>query len=695
MTDLSHHFRYLLLTIFALTAAAMGQSASGVEYRSYLAHIAAASSAIRLNETGDAKRWLEAAPAKYRGWEWSYLDAKANQYVESRTPHDSSINALAVSPDGMWIASVASDRSVKVTSRADGKESFSFIDEKLVPQSVAFSSDGKRLLAAFSRHTVIMWDLGSKAEIRRFQGQGKGITAAAFSLDGSLVASCSWDRTEERGVFGIVEIWNTMTGETAKKLEYGTKPLTAIAFSPNGKHLAVASWEVDKMAAVWEIEGWKGPETFETEGDEVYKAGQSVAFSPDGRFVAAGGKDSAVRIWNIETRKLVHKLIGHSKWVNGIAFSTDGKTLASASTDQSLKLWNVSTGAEIDTLLGHTKSVSSVTFSRNGLVSGSGDATIKLWSHGGSNNVWKLDGSAYGIDFSPDGRKMATASWLGKIRIWDVASGDVSKEWTGHGTSANAVAYSPDGSRLASVGNDGNIKIWDATNFKELRTLENVKGVQLVSVAFTLDGKHVFSAANYERARLWNVDTGEAVRDFPHAGGVHYIAVSPDGRLAVTGGSDGSVKVWLLADGTLVGTFSGVRSRITCLTFSKDSKWVAAAIGRSGVIADTATFKRVTTLTGHDEGLNGIAFSPDGKRVITASSDLTYKLWDTATGANVLTIPAAATPWNAMFHPDGKSIFLLPLDSTIKVLTSARRSDRHSRRKATTGESSASNGRTF
>lgn len=674
MTNHRSNIRYVCLLVFALGCHVVAQTSADAEYRSYLAHIAAASSALRLNETGDAKRWLENSPAKHRGWEWSYLDARANQYLGSRSPHDSPILAMAISPDGRATATVASDRTIKVTSTANGSESFHFKDESLVPQSVVFSSDGRRLLVAFSRHTVIMWDLTTNAEIRRFQGQGKGITAAAFSPDGSLVAACSWDRNTERGIWGIVEIWSTATGETIKKLEYGEKPLVAIAFSLSGRHLAVASWEVDKMAAIWETDGWKGPETFETEGDEVYKAGQAIAFSPDSKLVAAGGKDSVVRIWNVESKKLVHKLNGHSKWVNGVAFAKDGKTLASVSTDQSLRLWNVSTGAGSAVLLGHTNSVNSVAFYQDQIFTVSGDGSVKRWRDVAASDNWKIDASTYGIDFSADGRQMASASWLGKLRVWNAATGQVVQEWAGHAASANAAAFDAAGKRLVTVGNDGKIKLWETASAKELRTLETVSGVQLVSVGFTADGKQVFSAANGERARLWNAETGDVMLEFPHVGGVHYVALSPDGKLAATGGSDGTVKVWQLSDGKLLGTFAGQRSRITCLAFSPDSRWVAAAIGRNGVVFDAATQRRSIVLNGHDESVNGIAFSKDGKRVITASSDMTYKLWDPATGANVLTILAEATPWNAKFHPDGKSIVLLTLDQTIRVIRSERRS---------------------
>ncbi|MBK6724335.1 MAG: hypothetical protein IPG58_14045 [Acidobacteria bacterium] len=208
----------LLVTSFTyfFFAVAISAQNGSIEYRSYLAHIAAASNALRVNETGEARRWIDAAPVKYRGWEWSFLNAQTSQFSASRTLHTAPVTAVPASPDGKLLASASSDRTIKVTDAASGAEVLSFKDEKLAPQSVAFTLDGKRLAAAFSRHTVIVWDVTSKSEIRRFQGQGKGITAVAFSPDGSLVAACSWNVAQPRGVWGIVEIWDAATGESVK-----------------------------------------------------------------------------------------------------------------------------------------------------------------------------------------------------------------------------------------------------------------------------------------------------------------------------------------------------------------------------------------------------------------------------------------------------------------------------------------------
>lgn len=672
------------LSLLLLTTVGSGQLAdkgNSPEYRSYLAHIAAANNALRLSETAEAKRWLTAAPVQFRGWEWNYLRAKANQHVGSFDFPTAPVTALAVGPNGKVIATATADRTIRISNATTMAEVFRFSDPKLSPQSLAFSFDGKLLVAAFSGHTVIVWDVESKTELKRLKGNGKGITAAAFSPDGRMLASCSWDRNEARGVWGIVEIWDTSTGESIKKLEYGVKPLVNIAFSPNGKYLAVASWEVDKMAAIWDTSKWGEAETLETEGDEVYKAGQGIAFSPDSKMLAVGGKDSATRIWDAATRKLVHKLggrgWGHAKWVNTVAFSPDGGTIATGSTDQTIKLWDVKTGEEKATLMGHTKGINAIAYGSDVIYTGSVDGTIKTWALESTGDAtWNLDGGTYGIDFSTDGKRVATASWLGKVRIWDVDSGRELKQWVAQEQSANAVAYSPDQKRLASVGNDGKIKLWNADSAAEIRTFETVKGPQLISVAFTPDGRHVLSPSSNATAKLWEAETGREVRSFIHGTDVTYIAISPDSKWSATGGADGNVNIWETATGRLAVTVPTVASRITSLDFSRDSQRLAATSGRVITIIDVASPSKPLTLRGHDEQVNGAGFSPDGLRLASASSDETVKIWDTATGESLLSIPISGGGWNAAFHPDGIRLFILPLDRTIRVLTAGKASAR-------------------
>jgi WD40 repeat protein len=134
----------IVLLCLVLLTGVLAQPKPDPESRSYLAHIAAASQSLRLYDTAEAKRWLAAAPVKYRGWEWHYLSARSEQSAATFSNGDSA-TALAISPNGKLIATTSTDRSVRILDAATGAGILKKADDKMTPQSVAFSPDGKRL----------------------------------------------------------------------------------------------------------------------------------------------------------------------------------------------------------------------------------------------------------------------------------------------------------------------------------------------------------------------------------------------------------------------------------------------------------------------------------------------------------------------------------------------------------------------
>lgn len=283
-----------------------------------------------------------------------------------------------------------------------------------------------------------------------------------------------------------------------------------------------------------------------------------VAFSPDGKWMAAGFHDqnyeATVKVWDTTSGQELHTLKGHVKDANDlgtvhrVAFSPDGKRLASASADQTVKVWDVASGQETLTLKGHTKSVENVAFSPDGnrLASQSFDDT-KVWDATSGKELLTLQGypkASNEVAFSPDWKRLALAHIDPVVRIWDATSGKVTHALKGHAQAIAGVAFSPDGKRLASASFDGTAKLWDATSGQELLTLTGHTGV-VARVVFSLDGKRLATPGEDKTIRVWDAVSGNKLLTLEgHSRIIRHIAISPDGNRLASCSDDKTLKVW-------------------------------------------------------------------------------------------------------------------------------------------------------
>lgn len=295
----------------------------------------------------------------------------------------------------------------------------------------------------------------------------------------------------------------------------------------------------------------------------------------------------------------------------------------------------------LDTLKGHTGWVWSVNFSPDGkyIASGSTDHKIILWDVAKRAIAGTLMGHSdivLSVVFNPEGTILASGSRDKKIVLWDVASCQpirIMGGWfSGHSELVNSVVFSSDGQTLVSGGWDSKVILWDVATGKPRHTLKGHSG-WVYSVAISPDGSIVASGSRDQTIILWNAKTGKPIRTLDSGFGlVNVVAFSPDGKhLAAGGFQPNHINLWDVETGQQVHCFSGHRERVNTVAFSPDGQTLASGSRDETIILwDLNTGKRKQTLIGHTERVFSVAFSPDGRILASGAGDDTIKIWPTS-----------------------------------------------------------------
>jgi WD40 repeat protein len=550
-------------------------------------------------------------------------------------------HCLAFSPDGKTLAT-AEVGLIRFWDAATGRQVSQiaprFHEEFCGAGFLAFSPDGHRLAALGRGHEVGVWNVRTGERLFCVELHTEGCVALpsnerlAFTPDGRMLWAGSND---------VAFALDAATGKVMASVKHAgkdTEITAALAFSPDGNTFAAAPYQGKRVVELWSQAGGKPLLTLEVpeEDDGV----RCLAFSHDGRLLAAGTGNGTTRVWHARTGKEAYRLKGPEVWIESVAFAPDGRALAAVgdvnaksedSEDRIIRVWDLTEPAKVG------RAYPAPGFSR--------------------------------VTFSPDGKTLAGICFETCARLIDRATGQDLNNLAGHVGAIFAVAYAPDGKLVASAGKDHSIRLWDASTGKQLRVIEDHSDA-VHTIAFSPDGRWLVSASGATVA-LWESATGRRLFHGEGPGGAAAVAFAPDGKSFASGGFDGPIRRWGVPTGKSLGVVEGSHEgQTTALAFSPDGKTLACGGIGTVLLRDAATGKVRRSLTnGQDTSTlmvnesRSLAFSPDGKTLAADSGQGTV-LWETATGGVRSKLPGQVTRGSLAFSPDGR---LLASGSAVKV----------------------------
>lgn len=561
--------------------------------------------------------------------------------------HPGSITSIAISPDSKIIAFGDQECAVRLWDIEIG----ACLRVLLVGQSegihaIAFSPGGRIIASLGWDHTICLWEVEGGKLLKEFKWSSGEIKTIAFTSDDQVIGLVQ-DGDK-------ISIWDIEKEFCLQVLDESSENIFHAAFSPDGR-LVLAVFD-SSTVVLWETESGRCLFRAKACWDDI-EIEDVPALSNDGQIIVKRGKDGTIRSWYAESGECLRVMTVPSNGYS-VAFSFDGRMVAAGGAGN-ISLWDVETG-ECLRALGYSVKIHSVGFSANNqlIVLGSWNG-IDCFREAVNGNTsrsleYKLP-QYFDVVFAPGGEMVAVMSG-GTIRLWETSSGRCIQILAAHSGWVHSVTFSPDGMWLASGGEDSTVRLWEIDSGKCKHVLD-AKSEIVWSVSFSPDGMTLVSVGVDETIRLWSVDSGECLRviDDPNLKLLSCVAFSPDGQTVVSVANGGIICLWNTVNGEFIHMVDLVEGDIDdFVEILPDGRSMIAA-GNGNVFSlniesgECLWEKRVPWSAG-----NAFALSPDGRLIALGYGDSKIQLLKASTGdylADIFFFPGDS--W-VVITPDGR-----------------------------------------
>lgn len=579
-----------------------------------------------------------------RGVDLQDADLRGIWWGERPTIFHEGVKTISFSPDNKLLASGSGDKAIRLWEVVNQQSWGKPMMHSHTINSISFSPDGKLIASAGDDNTVRLWDVVKQ------QLWGKPIvldcevTYVRFSPNGKLLATGSEDNTirlyevMNQQMFGnpIIHAWS---GSTFSRV-------TCVNFSPDGKLLACSRGEAVQLWEVLTQKRWG--ETLDQNGEIT-----DICFSPDGKLIAiTGDRNHCVKIWEVSTQRLWNepindcgscRTISYARRSNSISFHPEGKLIASGSPDGAVRLWEVSNqekqwGQPQQWGQSLNNRGRNLIFSSDGkILATCGNSKIYLCEMSEHNHK-PQDQLLLGhtslinsIAFNGSGQLIATGSDRGTVRFWDVKSQRAYGKPLILKSAVTSVQFNPDANLIACACNDKSVSLWEVVK-QQSWGKPMILNSEITSVSFSPDGKLVAIACKNNTVSLWEVVNQQLWgKPMIHDKDVTSVTFSPDGKFIASGSQDKTVKLWEVVNQEPWGKPMIHDDDVSNVIFSPDGKLIASSESKNVRLWELHNQQAYGRRLMHDSNVTSITFSPDGNLLVSGCRDHTIQLWKLAT----------------------------------------------------------------